>query len=186
MFGSRTIQRGGATLKTATRLPALLVSYVYREPFLRDQAKYRYRDWVLDSGAFSAYVSGAVIENRAFIEEAKRLLATDKTLTEVFALDVIGDYKTSLRNCEEAWEQGLPAIPTYHAGEPESHLRDIAKRFPKIALGGVVGSKNKLSWAKQCFARVYPKRIHGFGSEKAIMALNRSASVSSSRAFTPA
>ncbi len=43
----------------------------------------------------------------------------------------------------------------------------MAKRFPKIALGGSVGrlygKDAKINWVQQCFARVWPKRIHGLG-----------------------
>ena len=37
-----------------TLSPALLVSYVYLKPFLANRHRYCYRDWVMDSGAFSA------------------------------------------------------------------------------------------------------------------------------------
>lgn len=147
--------------------PALLVSFVYLDPFLKNRHKYAYRDWVLDSGAFSAHASGKEIDLMAYIETCKKLLAEDRTLTEVFALDVIGDHKASLRNAEEMWRQGVPAIPCYHVGEPEDVLLSIARDYPKIALGGAVGFRSKRKWAEQCFARVWrkvgPKKIHGFG-----------------------
>ena len=147
------------------KYPALLISYVYLKPFLKNQDKYHYRDWVLDSGAFSAHNSGTEIKNKDYIAVAKDLLAKDKTLTEVFALDVIGDYKASLKNCEEAWKAGVPAIPTFHVGEPWKVLLDIAKTYPKIALGGMVGKPRgvKEKFIEQSFARVWPKRVHGFG-----------------------
>lgn len=155
--------------------PALLVSYVYLDSFLKRQVELSYRDWVLDSGAFSAFKIGKVIELSAFIDCAKRLMASDPTLTEVFALDVIGDWKASLRNCEKMHAAGVPAIPCYHVGEPEDVLKTIARDYPKIALGGAVGMKGnaKIKWASQCFARVWPKKIHGFGfgSKDQIMAL---------------
>lgn len=155
--------------------PALLVSYYYLDRFLLRQKEYVYRDWVLDSGAFSAHNSGAEIKLQDFIDTAKRLMDTDGTLKEVFALDVIGNHKASLKNVEEMWRQGIEAIPTYHFGEPESLLKHLAANYPKIALGGIALQRGavKLQWAEQCFARVWPKRIHGFGygSEKAIMAL---------------
>ncbi len=153
--------------------PALLVSFVYLKPFLKNRDNYAYRDWVLDSGAFSAHASGTEIDLQEYIETCQELLASDSTLTEVFALDVIGDWKASLANCEEMWKQGVPAIPAYHVGEPESVLLSIAKEYPKIALGGAVGYRAKDKWAAQCFARTWPKPIHGFGfgSEKSIMAL---------------
>ena len=158
---------------TNSTKPALLVSYVYLAPFLKNRHRYAYRDWVLDSGAFSAHNSGTEIKLQDYINCCKELQATDPTMTEVFALDVIGDWKASLKNCEEMWRQGVEAIPCYHVGEPETELRAMAKDYPKIALGGCVGYKQKLKFAEQAFARVWPKAIHGFGfgSEKDIMAL---------------
>ncbi len=95
----------------------------------------------------------------------------DPTLTEVFALDVIGDWKESLNNTEEMWRQGIPAIPCFHYGEPWELLKRLAKDYPKIAIGGCVGKRDKDKFAGQCFARVWPKKLHGFGfgSEQSIM-----------------
>ena len=155
--------------------PALLVSYVYLEPFLKNQHRYLYRDWVLDSGAFSAHNSGRTISLDKYIDTARRLLDADPTLSEVFALDVIGDGKASLKNCEAMWKAGIAAIPCFHRGTPEAELKHIAKDYPKIALGGVALLKGaaKMKFAQQAFARVWPCRIHGFGfgSESQVMAL---------------
>lgn len=154
--------------------PALLVSFVYLKPFLRHQKHYMYRDWALDSGAFSAHMSGDDIDLDEYIDTCRHLMATDKTLTEIFALDVIGDWKAGLKNCEKMWAKGIPAIPAYHIGEPWDVLAGIAKDYPKIALGGVARMRAgvKKVWAGQCFARVWPKRIHGFGfaQEDVVMA----------------
>ncbi len=154
-------------------LPALLVSFWYLKQFMENRHRYAFRDWVMDSGAFSAHNSGAVIDLQEYIDCCKRLMAEDPTLVEIYSLDVIGDWKASLKNTEEMWRQGVPAIPCYHAGEPWDALMGMARDYPKIALGGVALAKSgkKLPWAGQCFARVWPKKIHGFafGSEKAIM-----------------
>jgi hypothetical protein len=127
----------------------------------------------MDSGAFSAFSSGVEIDLQAYIDCCQELLATDPTLTEVFALDVIGDWKASLKNAEEMWRQGVEAIPCFHYGEPWDLLKGLAKDYPKIALGGCVGKKDKDKFALQCFARVWPKKVHGFGfgSEKSIMTI---------------
>jgi len=155
--------------------PALLVSYYYLEPFLRNREAYCYRDWVMDSGAFSAHNSGVKIDLNKYIDKCLELMETDPTLTEIFALDVIGDHEASLKNTEEMWRQGVPAIPCYHANEPEEVLYHIAKEYPKIALGGVALERagKKMAWAAQCFARVWPKKIHGFAycSPAAILGL---------------
>ena len=156
-------------------IPALLVSYVYLEPFLKNRHKYRFRDWVLDSGAFSAMNSGTHISLSTYMDTCKRLMDTDGQLTEIFALDVIGDPKASIKNCETMWKAGIPAIPCFHRGSPEADLKSIAKDYPKIALGGVamLRGKEKMRFAEQCFARVWPCRIHGFGygSESQILGL---------------
>lgn len=176
-FGDRkaeemAIENRGDEVALADR-PALLVSYVYLEPFLQNQPRYLYRDWVMDSGAFSAHNSGKIIHLQDYINTCKQLMERDKTLTEVFALDVIGDWKAGLQNCEEMWKQGVPAIPCYHVGEPEHVLKTMARDYPKIALGGAVGYRNKDKWAEQCFSRIWPKKVHGFGygAEKSIMSL---------------
>jgi hypothetical protein len=153
--------------------PALLVSFVYLKPFLANRHLYHYRDWVMDSGAFSAHASGRSIDLKDYIDTCKRLMVEDPTLVEVYALDVIGDWKASAKNCEIMWSQGVPAIPCYHVGEPDSVLKGLAAEYPKIALGGCVGFKGKDRFAAQAFTRVWPHKIHGFGfgSEKSIMAL---------------
>ena len=154
--------------------PALLVSYVYLEQFLKSRHKYHFRDWVLDSGAFSAHNSGTEIKLQEYIDCCKELMETDGTLTEIFALDVIGDWKASLRNVEEMWRQGVPAIPAFHPlYEPMSVAVGLAKDYPKIAIGGIVGIgiKQKMHLVGQTFARVWPKRIHGFGISSKQMVL---------------
>lgn len=145
------------------RLPAILVSFVYFKQWQRNRARFHFRDWVMDSGAFSAHHSGTTIDIDEYIDVCKALLETDDQLSEVYALDVIGDYKASIDNCVHMHERGVPAIPTFHAGSPVDALKTIARDFPKIALGGAVGFKQKRAWAEKCFAHVWPKAIHGFG-----------------------
>jgi hypothetical protein len=165
------------TTQNAAELPppALLVSFVYLAGFLKNQKRYHYRDWVLDSGAFSAHNSGVEIQLQSYIDTCKRLLDEDPTLTEVFGLDVIGNHVASMRNVEEMWRQGVPAIPCYHRGTPWEELKAIARDFPKIALGGVamLRGKEKMRFAEQAFNLVWPKKIHGFGfgSESQVLAL---------------
>lgn len=169
------LSRGLKVGQTINERPALLVSFVYLNQFLKKQHLFSYRDWALDSGAFSAHNSGVTIDLKEYIETAKELLAKDKTLVEVFGLDVIGDHRKTIRNCEAMWEAGIHAIPTYHHGSSVDGLIEIAKTYPKIALGGVALKRLsfKMEFAKQCFARVWPKLIHGFGygSREAILAM---------------
>ena len=155
------------------RAPAILVSYYYIEKFLPSQSRYIYRDWALDSGAFSAFNSGKVIDLQKYIDFCKERREQDPTLRDIFSLDVIGDWKQSLINTEEMWKQGVEAIPCFHAGEPWEALKAMAADYPKIGIGGVALARGnrKLRWAEQCFARVWPKKIHGFAycTEEALM-----------------
>ena len=145
--------------------PALLVSFPYLTSFLSyPQEQRAYRDWAMDSGAYSAMNSGWHIDLVQYIETAQFLLANDPTLTEVFALDVIGDWRATIKNTEAMWKAGVPAIPAYHHGEPEDVLVGIARDFPKIGLGrgALRDEKAKMDFAREVFARVWPCKIHGF------------------------
>lgn len=157
-------QRGVEQLPM-TSAPALLVSYAYLAPFMKSRHLYQYRDWVLDSGAFSAHAAGKTIGVQTYIDVVKELLAGEDPPSEIFALDVIGDHVASAKNADIMVAAGLEVIPCFHYGEPWESLIDMAKHFDKIALGGVARMKEKqrAAWIGQCFARVWPKKIHGFG-----------------------
>ena len=166
--------QGDNSLRGVERLPdasapGLLVSFVDLRSFLGIRARCAMRDWVLDSGAYSAHNSGPAIDLVAYIETCRELLATDPLLTEVFSLDVIGDHATSRANAERMWAAGIPAIPTFHYGTPWPELISLAREYPKIALGGAVGLRGgtKRRFAEQAFAHLWrdvgPVRVHGFG-----------------------
>lgn len=157
-----------------TSAPSILVSFFYLDKFIACRDRYCIRDWVMDSGAFSAWNSGVSIDLGKYIETCQKLLAEDPLLKEVFALDVIGDWRAGMKNLEAMWDAGVPAIPTFHPkDEPWELLRDLAAQYPKLALGGLVGLNKKLKrkLVEQCFARAWPKKIHGLGiaSEDLIM-----------------
>lgn len=148
--------------------PSLLCSYVYYDLFTKVRDSISYREWVLDSGAFSARSLGVEINLQEYIDFCKELQAGPCPPTEIFSLDVIGDWRASLKNNEEMWKQGVKAIPCFHGGEPWEALTAMAADYPKIALGGMLqeggrSATGKRWWIGQCFARVWPKKIHGFG-----------------------
>jgi len=148
--------------------PSLLVSFWYLKSFQRNRSRFVFRDWVMDSGAFSAMQAGKSIDLDAYNAACKELLALDPQLKEVFGLDVIkGDWRQSRRNYEKSWSAGIPVIPCWHRGEPWDVLVGYAKDYPKIAIGGLVGTGTTAAQKRhaigQAFARVWPKPIHGFG-----------------------
>lgn len=145
--------------------PAVLSSYYYLKPFLKNRHGGTIRNWILDSGAFSAFNSGVSISLEEFTDEALRLQETDPTLKEIYALDVIGDWKASERNTEFMWKRGVRALPTWHAGEPWELLTHLAKAYPKIGIGGLVGilPQVKPKIVERVFALAWPAKMHGFG-----------------------
>ena len=154
--------------------PSLLVSFAYLREFRPEQLSFS--EWVLDSGAFTAHSSGKPVELQAYIDKVKELRAGPCPPAEVFGLDVIGDWRASRRNAEAMRDAGIvDVIPAFHFGSPESELLSLSKSFPKIALGGVArkGMKVKQAFAKRCFSKVWPKRLHGFGyaTEETVMML---------------
>lgn len=144
--------------------PAFLISYVMLESWPKRRATTPYRYWMMDSGAFSVLYSGRTVTLEEYIRCCQEKLAEDKTLVECIALDVIRDWRQSLRNTELMWAAGVPAIPVYHIGEPEDVLIGYARDYPKIAIGGLGwlrGSAVRKQYAEQCFARVWPCAVHG-------------------------
>lgn len=146
-------------------LPSLLFSYAYEKHWLPILPELTIRNFVLDSGAFTANSSGKPIDIQVFINTVQRYRDNGVLPVEIFSLDVIGDWRGTMQNTELLWQAGIEAIPTFHYGEPEDVLIGYAKDYPKIALGGAVGvpRKEKERWVRQCFARVWPKPMHGFG-----------------------
>jgi hypothetical protein len=166
---------GPPVLAALSRQPAprLLVAFPYWRDFADHRARLVYRDYILDSGAYSVRNSGRQITLDDYLAFALPL-QDDPECGAVFALDVIGDWEATRRNYEATLRAGLRAIPTFHYGEPWEAL-DAMKDVPRIALGGLVAGANprvqkralslkaRREWIEHCFARVWPKWIHGFG-----------------------
>lgn len=146
-------------------LPSLLCSYAYEKTWLPILPSLHIRNFVLDSGAFTAHSSGKPIDIQTYIDRVNWYRDNGVSPVEIFSLDVIGDWRGTVQNTERLWGAGIQAIPAYHYGEPEDVLIGYARDYPKIALGGAVGirRKEKERWARQCFARIWPKPVHGFG-----------------------
>jgi len=146
--------------------PAILISYAYWAPWVLD--RYEVREWVLDSGAYTAWSQGKPVDLQQYIDFCLEVRQKYPNLRDIFALDVIGDGAASVRNAEEMTRQGLTVIPTFHLGSPEEFLYELAAKYDKLALGGMVHKHGtmkqpKAKFAEQAFARVWPKKLHGFG-----------------------
>jgi hypothetical protein len=117
------------------------------------------RATMLDSGAYSAYNSGKEIDFEELCQEA---VLPEWTYT--VGLDVIGDGVKSLENNLKMKARGLEVIPVFHGGDDWDILLEYKKHFSYIGFGGrpkIKEVRNK--WLDQCFARVWPIKIHAFG-----------------------
>jgi hypothetical protein len=124
---------------------------------------------MLDSGAYSAWNSGVVIDLDALCQEAN-----NEYWNEVVALDVIGDPLASLRNALDMKRRGLTGIvPVFHYGDPWEVLAEYKHQFKRVGLasGHGVKGKERVKWTEQCFSRAYPCMFHSFGwvSEKILL-----------------
>lgn len=147
-------------------LPSLLLTFAYEAKAREVLGSVSHRSWALDSGAFTAWRKGKPFPVEAYIEGARRFLDSDDPPVDVFALDAIGDPEMSWRNYVAMRDAGINCIPTFHAGSPESALKRILRSHKgKIALGGIVGTTvaDKTRIIREFFARVWPRKVHGFG-----------------------
>lgn len=160
LLGKNDVEKLPETLK-----PALLVSYVYLEGFLANQERYQYRDWMMDSGAFTAYNAGTAIDLNKYIEACLSLKEKDKTLTEIICLDVIGSGPDSLKNAFIMKEAGVDCMPVFHIGDDWQILKEYCDNFEKVGLSCRFGEPMKKSYwfYDQCFARQWPHKFHSFG-----------------------
>jgi len=153
--------RGTSTLAThADCEPVdLLVAFPELRAFNKARSQFNIRTWCMDSGAFGAWNSGKEIDLNEYMAAC-----LDSDADEVFGLDVIGDPEETRVNLERMWERGIAAIPTFHWRSDWSWLTWCCDNSEKVALGGLAGKagKGKPEWVGQCFARAWPKRIHGF------------------------
>lgn len=147
--------------------PAVLVSNAYASSFFKRRDSYCVREIIFDSGAYTNFTTGKEpISVQSYIDICKALMATESQLSAVFALDVVGDWRATLRNTEAMWKAGIEAIPCFHAGEPEDALIGMGRDYPRIALGGAAGrlfGEKRFKFLEQCLGRVWPKRVHCFG-----------------------
>lgn len=125
----------------------------------------------LDSGAFSAFNSGAQINLSDYIAFCKE--HKDK-FDAIASLDVIADWKASEINYNKMRQAGIDySIHTFHIKEPFSFLEELITENDYIALG-VAGTQTRWEykrhlwrWLIKCFQiiqEVNPVcRVHGFG-----------------------
>lgn len=148
-----------------------LYSYFYLNNDNKDPSKFvqkaaaTQKKIFLDSGGFSAFTKGAKIDIDNYIKFIKE---NENVLTVYAVLDVIGDFKGTMRNQHYMEKKGVNPLPVFHFGGDLNNLKSLVKDYDYIALGGLVPyarDKKKLkAWLDKCFSIIKCDcKIHGFG-----------------------
>lgn len=117
----------------------------------------------LDSGAFTAFTQGTVIDIDDYIK-----VIQETKLENYAVLDVIGDWRATHRNMEYMESKGLHPIPAFHYNSPFEELERLVKNYKYIALGGLVPLAMQRpvfqQWVDSCYSIIQDKvKVHGFG-----------------------
>jgi len=94
-------------------------------------------DVFADSGAFSAWTQGSVIE---IDEYAAWIHKWRKHLSVYCNLDVINDPKGSARNQAALESNGLSPLPVWHIRSDWDAFHELLDRYRYVAIGGMVGT----------------------------------------------
>lgn len=116
---------------------------------------------IIDSGAFTAYSTGKVIN---ILEYAEWSLDFEKrwrhkmASLEFMNLDVIGDQDGSQRNLHRLESLGLRPLPIFTYRADLNILDELLANYDYIAFGGLFDKPNLKTWLDACFARVMAYR----------------------------
>jgi len=159
-----------------TNATHLLESYLLfrQKDYVRWHSERKILDKILflDSGAFSAFTQGKVINLDEYIDYIKK---NEKYISVYAGLDVISDWKGTRKNIEYMEACGLNPLPTFHFGSPIDELERLIDKYDYIALGGLVPYSKDIiklkKWLDICFNVIIKKnkkrknniKVHGFG-----------------------
>jgi hypothetical protein len=144
--------------------PYLLQSFYYTNDKAMEKIALSGRKIFLDSGAFSAFTKGAVIDINKYIDFIHRW---KDSLAYVAALDVIGDAEEGKINYTIMTNAGVGSIPCFHYGEDFSYLTHYSDTCDYIAIGGIAMEKGKArtDWLDSVWKALsgYTGKVHCFG-----------------------
>lgn len=156
--------------------PHLLESYHYvHKPQFVEAMRSRGDKVFIDSGAFSAYTLGVIIdieEYCKYIQTNIDIIREEDGVALASVLDGIGDPLLTYQNQKRMEQLGVTPLPCFHAGEDERYLEYYLDNYPYLTLGGMVGSSTKqlIIWLDRMWSNYIideqgrpRKKIHAFG-----------------------
>lgn len=149
-------------LDTNTPRLNFLVAYPYCKPDVFEVLKNQtlpYR-FLLDSGGFTAHNAGKVI---TLDDYCRFIEAMPIKPWRYFQLDVVGDPDKTARNYEKMLERGFTPVPVFTHNESLSRLDELYETSDVVALGGLVGNKNRKSIVRRVMNHANGRKVHLLG-----------------------
>jgi hypothetical protein len=140
----------------------ILVAYPYMKTELIKLLSTHKNDieFLLDSGAFTAWKAGKEIDPQEYIKFIKSLPFKP---WRYFNLDKIGDPEGSFRNYRLMLDNDLNPLPVFTRGENIEMLEEYYRTSDVVAIGGLVGTKGNKSFVKGMMEKVGDRRVHWLG-----------------------
>lgn len=115
---------------------------------------------LLDSGAFTAWKAGQVIEIDDYCKFIDNLPIKP---WKYFALDVVGNPQKTMENYEIMLKRGYKPIPIFTRGEDISVLEDYYKTSDIVGVGGLVGTKKNKAFVNALMKKINKRKVHWLG-----------------------
>ena len=138
----------------------LLVAYPYLNKDIINIIKENEVQFLLDSGAFTAWKSGKQIDLDAYCNLIEALPFKP---WRYFTLDVIGDPEGTVKNYEIMLKRGFKPIPIFTRGEDIKMLDEYYKTSDVVGIGGLVGTPGNKGFVKGIMRKANGRKIHLLG-----------------------
>lgn len=139
----------------------VLVAYPYLnkslQTYLQDKKDI---NLLLDSGAFTAWKAGQVIEIDDYCKFIDNLPIKP---WKYFALDVVGNPQKTMENYEIMLKRGYNPIPIFTRGEEINVLEDYYKTSDIVGVGGLVGTKKNKAFVNALMKKINKRKVHWLG-----------------------
>jgi hypothetical protein len=126
----------------------------------------RYREdvrFLLDSGAFTAFMAGKTVNLKDYEAFVKSLKASGVDVWRYFTLDVIGDPEATRVNYDTLRERGLNPVPIFTRGESLDSLDEYYETSDVVAIGGLVGTNDPAGFVNGVMKHIGNRRTHWLG-----------------------
>lgn len=119
-------------------------------------------NFLLDSGAFSAWKSGKTV---TLDDYCRFLTSLPITPWKYFTLDVVGDPKKTMENYREMLKRGFKPMPVFTPSAPFEHIEEYFETADLLGCGGLTEKYGKkgLVYLKNVFAYAKGRPIHLLG-----------------------